>query len=272
MYLLRNDSLTVSILDPATDQHRFGTRYCTGGYVFQIEDARLGPLLSGPTYPESFNVFDGQGIPDAFNASPLRVATATDSHALVLGVGTCDLTADTVVAPCAWNVEVASSSVRLRTQQHFEGFGVDLERTVSLAGRSVRSATRLENLGSLAVPIRWFPHPFFPQAQGTDELCRFNVSVTMPDNPSYALAENGFIVRRNFPWSEGRFQPLDHAASAPLVVVQKHASLGLVAATCSYVPGFLPIWGNARTFSWEPYFERTLAPGQAVHWWVDYDF
>jgi hypothetical protein len=34
----------------------------------------------------------------------------------------------------------------------------------------------------------------------------------------------------------------------------------------------MPIWGNANTFSWEPYFERTLAMAQTAEWWVDYDF
>ena len=71
MYSLKNESLEVSILDPLADQQRFGTRYCTGGYIFQVVDPKLGDLLSGPTYPDSFNVFDGQGIPDAFNLSPL---------------------------------------------------------------------------------------------------------------------------------------------------------------------------------------------------------
>src|SRR3954454_18157206 len=71
MYTLTSESLEVSILDPLADQGRFGTRYCTGGYIFQITDRRHGALLSGPTYPDSFNWFDGQGIPDALNLSPL---------------------------------------------------------------------------------------------------------------------------------------------------------------------------------------------------------
>jgi len=55
-------------------------------------------------------------------------------------------------------------------------------------------------------------------------------------------------------------------------VLQKHPVLGLVAGTCSYVPAFLPIRGNRRTFSWEPFFERTKAPGQTTTLWIDYDF
>ena len=48
--------------------------------------------------------------------------------------------------------------------------------------------------------------------------------------------------------------------------------VGLVVGTCSYVPGLIPIWGNRKTFSWEPFYERTLAAGQEAAWWIDYDF
>jgi hypothetical protein len=46
----------------------------------------------------------------------------------------------------------------------------------------------------------------------------------------------------------------------------------LIQATCSYVPDFFPIWGNAVTFSWEPFLERTIAAGQALMWSISYDF
>ena len=50
------------------------------------------------------------------------------------------------------------------------------------------------------------------------------------------------------------------------------AMLGLVTATCSYVPDYFPIWGNAATFSWEPFLERTVFSGQSYRWWIDYSF
>lgn len=271
MYTLNNAQLQVELLDPAADQARFGVRYCTGGYIFQISDARHGPLLTGPTYPADFNWFDGQGIPDAFNLAPLREPTSTSTTSLIIGVGLCDLEARQVQEFCAWEVEQQESAVRMRTTQAFQSFELELERTVSLSNRTVRSATRVHNLGKSPFPLSWFPHPFFPQTEA-DELCRFNIPVGMPDNPGYALAESGFVVRKAWPDQRGFYQALDHAAQTGLVVLQRHPALGLVAATCSYVPSFFPIWGNQHTFSWEPFLERTLARGQELTWWIDYTF
>ncbi len=271
MYVLANEHLTVMVLDPSVDQERFGTRYCTGGYIFQVTDPRHGDLLSGPTYPDSFNWFDGQGIPDAFNLSPLRPPTSTDPIALIIGIGTCNLQTNQVIEFCHWEVEQAHAAITMRTAHSFAPFALALERTVSLYGRTVRSYTRLANTGSGLIPLRWFPHPFYPQPDG-DELCRLNIPFRLADNPGYTLAENGFISRKAWPDRAGFFQPLDHDAQSSLVILQKHRTLGLVAAFCSYVPDFFPIWGNDCTFSWEPYFERTVFSGQEASWWIDYQF
>ena len=274
MFSLKNNHLEVLILDPLADQERFGPRYCTGGYIFQIIDSNLGPLLSGPTYPDSFNWFDGQGIPDAFNRSPLRETdspASDDTTSLIIGIGQCDLAANQVVTFCRWAVEAGPTAIQMRTEQAFQDFALVLTRTVTLHGRTVRSTTHLRNSGRRPIPIRWFPHPFYPQPEG-DELCCFNLPVSFPDNPAYRLAESGFIARRGWPWRQGHFQALDHAARENLVILQKHPLLGLVAARCSYLPAFFPIWGNQHTFSWEPYLERTVMAGQELTWWIDYDF
>ena len=282
MYSLKNEELTVSILDPITDRERLGTRYCTGGYIFEISDPRYGNVLSGPTYPESFNTFDGQGMPDAFNLAPLQAPLLPRRHfppsytppeegkALILGIGLCDLQEDQVDVWCTWQVEATPTAVRMMTHHQFMGFQVELERTVSLLGRTVRSETTLRNQG-WPVPVRWFPHPFFPQPED-DELCKLNVPVTFPENEGYEMGRNGFIRRRAYPGPRGFYQALDHEAGTNLVIAQRHPQLGLIQATCSYIPTFFPIWGNQHTFSWEPFFERSLAPRQEVTWWIDYDF
>jgi hypothetical protein len=273
MYTLKSEFLAISVLDPLADRERFGVRYCTGGYIYQIEHARLGTLLSGPTFPDAFDWFNGQGIPDAFNLSPLRdPAAPADAPSLVIGIGLCDLPDKRVVEFCRWHVKTEASEIVMHTAHDHAGYALELERTVRLQNHTVRSSTRVLNTGQQPIPLRWFPHPFFPQLEA-DELCRFNIPVAMPENPGYELLANGWIARKGWPWDlRGHYQPLDHAAQTNLVILQRHPQLGLVAATCSYVPALFPIWGNRHTFSWEPFFERTVAAGQQVTWWIDYDF
>lgn len=273
MHALNNGLLEVEVLDPERDQERFGTRYCTGGYIFQVTDVKRGPLTSGATYPDSFNVFDGQGMPDAFNMNPLRHPKEPDAPALVIGIGQCDLAANKVLEFCRWEVAVEEAQVRMTTNQSYESYGLELERVVAVLGRTVRSRIRLTVTGRAQVPMRWFPHPFFPQPE-TDELCWLNAPVRIPpDHEGFVLGANGFIGRRAWPWTkQGYYLPLDHEARSNLVVLQRHPVVGLVTGTCSYAPASFPIWGNERTFSWEPYLEHTVGAGQTLEWQIDYSF
>jgi len=271
MYSLRNASLDVQVLDPIADQARLGTRYCTGGYIFQIEDAVHGGLLTGPTFPESFNTYDGQGIPDAFRLGPIQRPGASDGTALIIGVGLCDLEADKVLEFCHWDICLKGTSIHFRTEQSFLGTTLELERCVSLFGRTVRSETWLRNKGARTLPFRWFPHPFYPHPE-TDELCRFNVPVSFPENEGYDIAESGFIRRLGWPWADGHYQALEQPGDGKLVVLQRHPKLGLVSGTCSYIPTYLPIWGNRHTFSWEPFLDSTVGAGKERNWRIDYDF
>ena len=269
MLSLRNDALDVQVLDPIADRDRFGVRYCTGGYVFQVRDHELGDLLSGPTYPASFNWFDGQGLPDAFNLNPLR-STKTLGEAAIIGIGVCDLDARRVISFCDWHVTRATERIQFSTTQAYEDYAFTLDRTVSLFGRTVRSQTQLANTGQSFVPVRWFPHPFYPQT--TDgELLWLNTRLRWRDGAGYRRLPNGFIARDG-QWNEGHYLPLDHESTAPLVVLQRHPLLGLVSAQLSYVPAFFPIWGNAFTMSWEPFLERMVAPGTTLDWTIDYTF
>ena len=272
MFSLQNHQLTVEILDPVADRERFGVRYCTGGYIFQIHDAQHGPLLSGPTYPDSFNWFDGQGIPDAFNLSPLKTSES-EPIAMLLGIGLCDLSNNTIQKLCQWQVSQSADTVHFVTQHTFNDWQVEIERTVSLLGRTVRSDTTVRSRGRRPVPVRWFPHPFFPQLPtGNDELIKLSMPVSFPTSPAYVEAANGFLCRQGWPWPNGYFQALDHGGTEKLIIIQRHPILNQITATCSYAPDFFPIWGNQRTFSWEPYLERTIGSGQQLSWRIDYDF
>lgn len=273
MFSLKNTLLDVAILDPVADVARSGTRYCTGGYIFQITDTKLGPLLTGPTYPDSFNVFDGQGIPDAFNLAPLRTAES-DPIALILGIGLCNLVERKIVAPCQWQIEQTEAAIRFTTRHVFQEWTIELERAVTLIQRTVRSETQLRNTGTRFAPVSWFPHPFFPHCPtGQDELIKINYPVEFPDSDGYVMSSNGFISRKGWPWTGGYYQPLDqHFSGSSFMLTQRHPVLNQVTATGNYVPSFFPIWGNPSTFSWEPFYERTLAPGQNASWRLDYDF
>lgn len=274
MITLSNQQLSVEVLDPSSDGDKFGARYCTGGYIWQIHDHTHGPLLTGPTYPNDFNTFDGQGIPDGFNLSPLRAADDSDTG-MVIGVGMCRLhqnwRLNETISFCTWDVSANQRSVAMVTQQAYMGWSLTLRRTVTLYERCVRTQAQLTNTGQMDLPLRWFPHPFYPQP-ANGELIKQNAPFTMAENPGYLVAEHGFICRKGAHVKDGYFQPLEHTASAPLVIQQRHPQLGLVTATTSYIPGFFPIWGNANTFSWEPFLDATIEPGQTLEWGIDYDF
>lgn len=271
MLTIENDQLLVEVIDPRSEQKYLGTRYCAGGYIFQVSDKLLGPLLSGPTFPESFNAFDGQGIPDSFNLAPLR---GTDGNlALVLGVGVCDLAENKVLEPCQWGIDVQGTSIIFTAKQIFQDWTVEIERTLTLQERTVSSGTVVRNAGADRFPIVWFPHPFFPQLpQGSDDLIKLNVPVDLPENEAYALLGSGYIQRKGWPWATDYYQALNMKRSSELVVIQRHPALGMVSASCNYAPTYFPIWGNQKTFSWEPMIERTVAPTQVANWQIDYDF
>ena len=270
MLILQNNQLKIELLHPEADQAQMGARYCTGGYIYQVHDAKHGPVLTGPTYPDSFNWFDGQGIPDAFNLSPVH-STQTLGRALVIGTGVCDLPTRKVLTFAEWEVTQTRHRVQFDTLQEFEEAKLALTRTVSLAERTIRSHTQLHNVGSAFIPVRWFPHPFYPQTE-SDELIWVNAPLRWRADATYVQQTNGFIARAAWPWTSGHYLALDHDAQSPLLLLQRHPLLGLVSAACSYVPDFFPIWGNAHTFSWEPFLERLVAPGQTLTWYIDYTF
>ncbi len=270
MHLLSNDQLEVSILDPKQDRDRFGTRYCTGGYVFQVTDHDVGALLSSPTYPASFNPFDGQGLPESFRRAPIRDPGHPD-RGQVIGVGLCDLTAERVLELCSWRIRADGDRISMETTQSIGDYAVDLKRVVALHERTVRSTTTLTNNGALGFQIVWFPHPFFPQPE-TSELCRLNIPITLRENDGYVLAPSGFITRKDDPWTTDHYLALDHEARSPVTILQRHPKVGLIAASTDYVPRFFPIWGNENTISWEPYYETRIAPGQTLNWSIAYDF
>ena len=287
MYTLKNTQLTVSILDPIADQPRLGSRYCSGGYIYQVTDSEKGELLAGPHYPDPNPVpFDGQGAPDMFFTPLSSGEVPLGGEAGCIGVGkvrrtNADHPFDVRFNPevsehVVWAVEQGVDSITMRTQHAFQDWAYTLTRYVALEGRVVISRTAIISQGIADLPVRWFAHPFFPLT-ADNVLCRFSPALGLPENPGYQADAAGFVCRKPaFDWSRGgHFQPMDLPASgadATLTVVEKHPKLGQVTVQTDFWPGFLPIWGNARTFSFEPYFIRTLSTGQAAEWSIRYTF
>lgn len=272
MLTLNNSYLTVAVLDPANDLARFGARYCTGGYIFQVTDQRAGDLLSGPTYPYSFDWFDGQGIPDSFRTHLVDPTDTNNPHELGIGIGMVRRTDNQVTEFCQWTVTEERGEIQFATKQAFLGWSFDLTRTLRLVNRTLISQTSLHNTGHDEAPVYWFPHPFFPHYE-SGECCKLNVAIRLPENPGYELADSGFIRQRNLPWAgRGFFHELDFDKGQHLVVLQKHPKLGLISATFDYAPAYFPIWGNKNTFSFEPYFQASVAQDSQASWSVTYDF
>lgn len=272
MIEIANDELVVTLLDANQDRHLLGTRYCAGGYIFQIEDAKLGPLLSGPTYPEAFDWYNGQGIPDSFAATPLYPRRGEDPSVLVLGVGLCKRDLSDVLRFDDWRVDSSGTrSVVYAVSHRIDDLEVLISRSVMLVERTVISSTTVTNSSEHQFTFSWFPHPFFPPPPSA-ELVRFAAPVTVPEGGPYELSANGFISRKRELSVEGDYAALAHEAARGLTIMQRHPQLGLVAAEIDFVPTLLPVWGNTRTFSWEPHHDRSLAAGESSSWNVSYHF
>jgi hypothetical protein len=272
MLSLNNAFLNVAILDPVADRERFGARYCTGGYIFQVTDHRCGDLLSGPTFPYSFNWFDGQGIPDSFRTHLTDTDDPASTTELGIGIGLINRTDNSVSEYCQWEVAEARGAIQFRTKQDFKSWSLQLNRTVRLENRTLISETTIKSTSAVALPLNWFPHPFFSLYEN-GECCKCNIAIRLPDNPAYELLPNGYVCQKNLPWDRrGFFQELDWDREQKVVILQKHPKIGLLAATFSYAPTYFPIWGNKYTFSFEPYYQRSVSKDEEVSWSVTYDF
>jgi hypothetical protein len=177
----------------------------------------------------------------------------------------------TVVERARWNVERSPLSVTMRSRERFSEFELELERTVSLDGRTVASATALRNRGARDIPVRWFAHPFFPWA-GADVL-EASVEMALPENPGFFMNARSVVERREeYAWANGCYVVPRPALGGELDVTQLHPALGCVSVSCRFPLAWLALWGNERTVSFEPFHATVLAPGGESTWTMEYRF
>jgi hypothetical protein len=284
MFTLSNTLLTISILDPAAaDASRLGSRYCTGGYIWQIEHRTAGPLLTGPQFPSPTPLpFHGQGAPEAFVTPLGRDDAEVGETVTVIGVG--EVLRTSCVSPfhvrdnptvrtfCVWSVATGAGYICMSTEQQSGSYAVTLVRTVTLRENIVTSATEITNRSAVDLPVRWFPHPFFPPCPD-GRCCSIDFLWDLPENPGYLKNDHGLLVRKmEYPREKGLFQKLEIPQDTILRAEVCHPVLHDISVITDYRLESLPVWGNDRTFSLEPYLSKTVAPGERLGWRIAYRF
>jgi len=240
---IKSAELSVLIRDPHEDIEQLGSRYCHGGYIWQVYDKANRPLLSGPHYPSlTPPPFDGQGMPEAFKIPEL-------------------------VQPCRWEIDAGGDYVVMTTGQE----SMTLRREVRVAGNCVKSTTAVRNISDSDVTILWFAHPFFPI--NNDLTCgKISPSVILPESAGYDIGPDGMIrMKPDYPWEKGLFQLLE-VPTEKLNFAVPHPVVGNVTVQTDYPVTRCALWANANTFSFEPFTQRAVRPDEEYSWMIAYTF
>jgi hypothetical protein len=276
---LANAELTVDLLDPAAEHARLGPRFCWGGYIWQVHDRDIGALLTGPEWPNPAPTpHNGQGLPESFRHSTTSGQPLLWQGAVGLAPGAGALGHDAagaivVTEPCVWQIEIHPERAVFRTAQTVAGWSYELDRTVELRGRQVRSTSRLTNRGTAPLVLEWFAHPFFAlQADGLQRVT-LPEGTQLAENPGYVLAGSTLTLRRAFVGvQDGHLEPLGLPAGRPFVARLSHPRLTEVRFAVDFTPYKCVLWANGNTLSLEPFLALNLAPGESREWTLTYDF
>ncbi|MDB6167262.1 MAG: hypothetical protein JWM88_126 [Verrucomicrobia bacterium] len=281
MLFLGNSRISVALLDPADaeDRKRQGTRYCWGGYIWQVTHREAGPVFTGPEWPEAKpKPFNGQGLPESFRHAQFgsgRPLMLEQGHGFIIGIGDVAPGPDgdvVVVRPCEWSITHAPSAIEFCTAQSRNGYTCQVTRRVMIDGATVSSTTSIANVGTRPLPLHWFAHPFFAL---TDRLltCELPATWGMNENVGYTLdPAHRLSFRRRFEnIDDGHFERLKVGASTPLRAILSHPKLSRIIFSTDFVPDWCPVWGNNNTWSIEPYLETELAPGTHRAWTLRYE-
>lgn len=282
MIRLQNAALGLDVLDPREDRDKLGSRYCAGGYIWQAYDGGGRPLFSGPCFPSAAPpVFDGQGMPDMFETPLGGDDGDVGCQVCVIGVGLVEKSSGImpfhprnnprVTQFCSWTVDNSADQVIMTTSQSVGDKSLELRKEVRLDGRRITSAATAVNTGKAVVNIRWFAHPFFPI--NNDLTCgKVSPPVSVPDNAGYEIRDDGTIcMKPDYPWEKGLFQVLDIPLTK-LSFVIPHPIVNSIRVETDYNAVRCAVWGNSHTFSFEPFTQHAIKPGETASWGVEITF
>lgn len=276
---LGNSELTVDLLDPASDLARLGPRFCWGGYIWQVNDRKAGPLLAGPEWPKPEpSPFNGQGLPESFRHSTMEGKPLLWDGAEGLAPGAGTLTRDpqggiAVSSPCRWSSDFTETSAIYRTEQTAGAWSYALERAVELKGRRLESRSSLTNRARTPLVLEWFAHPFFSLQPDGRAALRLPKETRLDENPGYVLENGELGFRRAFDGEfDGCLVRLGLPAGSAFEIGVSHPRLEGLRFAGDFAPFQCVLWANGNTVSTEPYLALSLAPGETRAWTLAYDF
>jgi hypothetical protein len=283
MIHLGNDNFLLEVLDPASDLELLGARYCRGGQIFQVRDKQGQELFAGPTYPEAYNAFDSQGLPDAFNSFPNFSDARVGDEIFVIGVGrvkysnpietffACD-NRDLAQA-VDWQVSQEGQKLTFKCEDSYQGFAYQLEKIVELKDKSIEQQFTLINTGKKQLPVSWFAHPFFFHR---DDLVFGNLPIKQELNALYSRNESGEITIsmpqdfesiRDQTFVMGQAIQDDQSLHVPI----RHKTLSEFSIDCYFKVAQFPLWYNQKTISPEPFLIQDLDISENLTWGISYN-
>jgi len=295
MIHINNNNLSVFLLDPREDSDKLGSRYCTGGYIWQVKDSAGRSLLSGPHFPsETPPVFDGQGMPEVFEIPLGGYDKPVGAEVCVIGVGLVKKTSDIapfhprnnphVIKFCSWDIERGENFAVMSTKQSYENKSIELKREIRIDGKQIISTTHIKNTGDLEITLRWFSHPFFllnnnfacgkisPNSTPNMGSNAAPSPDILPQSMGYRMDTNGIIfMKEDYDWKKGLFQLLD-VPDTKLSFDIPHPVCKSMKIECDYNVIRCALWANANTFSFEPFLQRILKVDEESEWRISICF
>lgn len=278
MLTISNGDIKLHILEPGNDPFVKNPRYCAGAYIWQVEHASKGDLMTGPFWPDqSPPLSDGQGLPDVFQPTLHPVDTPDGDPVLVPGVGWIRWhkhvlerrKPDALLEAAKWEWSINGNRFESRTRQEGHGQRFSLQRNIQVNEGSFRLETEIRNTGDKPVHIRMFAHPFFPVPGSDGFCCVLPEGCSVQQNPGYELDGFRLIRKPSHDWKEGHFDWIYWPAGKQFEMYQKMPD-GHMSVTSNYEPSTVAVWSNANTFSVEPFIERVIEPGELLEYHTTY--